>query len=130
MNVRQGDEVVLLSMQESDNATMRDVFDRLPLLFDTCLVTADHTSCIPRFTRDDCFCLLTIDISRGNSNMTADRPSFVAQLLSRPLPPLTPTRLTDHSNPPWREDIQSQIADLKCHPLLESAVFLHHLAAV
>lgn len=61
--------------------------------------------------------------------MAADRPSFVAQLLSRPLPPLTPARLTDHSNPPWREEFQSQTADLKCHPLLESAVGLHCLAA-
>jgi hypothetical protein len=51
-----------------------------------------------------------------------DRPSFVTDLLNRPLPQLTPPKLTDKSNPPYSTDIQSQIADLKCHPLLESAV--------
>jgi hypothetical protein len=53
--------------------------------------------------------------------MTA-RPTFVRQLLDRPLPQLTPPRLSDRSNPPYSVDIRNRIADLQCHPLLESAV--------
>jgi len=53
--------------------------------------------------------------------MTA-RPTFVRQLLDRPLPQLTPPRLSDKANPPYSVDIRAQIADLQCHPLLESAV--------
>lgn len=52
----------------------------------------------------------------------SSRPNFVSELLNRPLPALTPPRLTDKSNPPYSVDIQNKIADLKCHPLLESAV--------
>ena len=51
-----------------------------------------------------------------------DRPGFVQQLLDRPLPPLTPPKLGDTSNSPYHLKIQSEIADLKCHPALESAV--------
>jgi hypothetical protein len=47
--------------------------------------------------------------------MTA-RPTFVRQLLDRPLPLLTPPRLSDKSNPPYSNDIRNQIADLQCHP--------------
>jgi hypothetical protein len=52
----------------------------------------------------------------------AGRPLFIEELLGRPLPLLTPPRLSDKSNPPYSVDIQNQIADLQCHPLLESAV--------
>jgi hypothetical protein len=52
----------------------------------------------------------------------APRPLFITGLLGRPLPLLTPPRLSDKSNPPFSVDIQNQIADLQCHPLLESAV--------
>jgi hypothetical protein len=38
------------------------------------------------------------------------------------VPLLTPPRLSDKSNPPYSNDIRNQIADLQCHPLLESAV--------
>lgn len=50
------------------------------------------------------------------------RPPFVQILYDRPLPELTPPRLTDSSNPPYSTDVRAQIADLGCHPLLESAV--------
>ena len=50
------------------------------------------------------------------------RPAFVQTLLDRPLPELTPPRLSDSSNPPYSTDIRAQIADLRCHPLLESVV--------
>lgn len=52
----------------------------------------------------------------------SSRPDFIAELIRRPLPALTPPRLTDKSNPPFSVHLQNQIADLKCHPLLESAV--------
>ena len=52
------------------------------------------------------------------------RPAFIQTLLDRPLPPLTPAGLSDKSNPPYSTAIQNQIADLKCHPLLESVVGL------
>jgi hypothetical protein len=52
------------------------------------------------------------------------RPAFVADLLGRRLPQLTPPRLTDSQNPPYSTIIRNQIADLQCHPLLESAVSL------
>jgi hypothetical protein len=55
------------------------------------------------------------------STMTT-RPRFIKELLARPLPLLTPPHLSDKSNPPYSVDIQNQIADLQCHPLLESAV--------
>ena len=50
------------------------------------------------------------------------RPRFVDELLQRPLPPLTPAGLSDTRNPPFSQEYQNQIADLHCHPLLESAV--------
>ncbi|WWD20483.1 hypothetical protein CI109_104959 [Kwoniella shandongensis] len=50
-----------------------------------------------------------------------DRPSFVSDLLHRPLPALTPSKLSDGNNTPYRKDLQDSIADLKCHPALESA---------
>jgi len=53
-----------------------------------------------------------------------DRPLFIKELLDRPLPQLTPPRLSDKSNPPYSVVIRNQIADLQCHPLLESAVGL------
>jgi len=55
--------------------------------------------------------------------MTA-RPPFVKELLDRPLPLLTPPGLSDKANPPYSVDIRNQIADLQCHPLLESSVSL------
>jgi hypothetical protein len=51
-----------------------------------------------------------------------NRPSFVEELLSRSLPPLTPAKLSDKNNTPYSKDLQNSIADLKCHPALESAV--------
>lgn len=54
----------------------------------------------------------------------SSRPAFVQTLLERPLPELTPPRLTDSSNPPYSTDMRAQIADLQCHPLLESVVSL------
>nr|XP_031857316.1 uncharacterized protein CI109_007264 [Kwoniella shandongensis]KAA5524388.1 hypothetical protein CI109_007264 [Kwoniella shandongensis] len=53
-----------------------------------------------------------------------DRPSFVSDLLHRPLPALTPSKLSDGNNTPYRKDLQDSIADLKCHPALESALHL------
>lgn len=56
--------------------------------------------------------------------MSQHRPSFISDLLARPLPQLTPPKLTDASNPPYSAPIRAQIADLGCHPLLESALHL------
>jgi len=50
------------------------------------------------------------------------RPSFIKELLDRPLPLLHPPHLSDKHNPPYSVDIRNQIADLQCHPLLESSV--------
>jgi hypothetical protein len=50
------------------------------------------------------------------------RPDMVKELLERPLPQLTPPKLTDKSNPPYSTKIRNEIADLQCHPLLESSV--------
>ena len=58
------------------------------------------------------------------------RPDFVAALIDRPLPQLTPPRLSDKSNPPYSVDLQNEIADLKCHPLLEATVsMIMHMGA-
>jgi hypothetical protein len=55
---------------------------------------------------------------------TMSRPGFIAELEARPLPLLAPPKLTDSSNPPYSPSARSAIADLKCHPLLESALHL------
>ena len=55
--------------------------------------------------------------------MSGDRPAFVSnELLARPLPELVPPKLSPSQNPPFSTEVQSKIADLKCHPALESAV--------
>jgi hypothetical protein len=56
--------------------------------------------------------------------MADQRPAWVAELLNRPLPRLTPPKLSDTRNPPYSTNLQSQIADASCHPLLESALHL------
>jgi len=52
------------------------------------------------------------------------RPPFVEELLKRSLPELTPSHLSDSENPPFSTEVRNKIADLQCHPLLESAVSL------
>lgn len=53
------------------------------------------------------------------------RPPFIDEiLLARPLPPLVPKGLSPTQNPVYSEEARSKIADLKCHPALESAVRL------
>ncbi|KAK8847659.1 hypothetical protein IAR55_005518 [Kwoniella newhampshirensis] len=52
------------------------------------------------------------------------RPTFVDDLVNRPLPALTPARLSDENNTPYKKEWQDSIADLKCHPALESALHL------
>lgn len=53
------------------------------------------------------------------------RPAFIDKyLLKRPLPELIPPKLSITQNPPYSESIRNQIAELKCHPLLESALHL------
>lgn len=53
------------------------------------------------------------------------RPTFVdEELLKRPLPELVPPKLSPTQNPPYAEGIRNKIAELKCHPLIESAVGL------
>lgn len=55
--------------------------------------------------------------------MSSSRPTFIdEQLLKRPLPELVPPKLSPTQNPPYSETIRNEIAELKCHPLLESAV--------
>lgn len=53
--------------------------------------------------------------------MTA-RPQFVDELLKREPPPVSLSKLTEKSNPPFRADLSDKIASLMCHPALESAV--------
>lgn len=56
------------------------------------------------------------------STPATTRPPVVEALLARPLPALTPPKLGDTSNPPYREDLRNAIASLLCHPALEAAV--------
>jgi hypothetical protein len=55
--------------------------------------------------------------------MSASRPPFVDEiLLARPLPPLVPKGLSPTQNPVYSTEARSKIADLRCHPALESCV--------
>lgn len=53
----------------------------------------------------------------------SSQPSYVTDLLARPLLPLKPPKLTDSSNPPWSPTLKASIADAQLHPLIE--VTLH-----
>jgi hypothetical protein len=52
------------------------------------------------------------------------RPSFVTELLSRPLPPLRPAKLGDAKNPPYSATLRASIAAAGVHPAVEAALHL------
>jgi hypothetical protein len=57
--------------------------------------------------------------------MTApSRPAFVDTLLARPLPPLTPAKLSESANPPYSAALQAQIANAGVHPTLEAVLHI------